>query len=190
MRLACIIQARLGSTRFPGKVLAKLGGKPVLDWVVEAAARIPRVNEVRVAWPGPHEHEDDVLSRYWRVAGELGWPDAIMRVTGDCPLLDPHVSSLVVEKFLGGGAMYVSNIWPVRTWPDGLDTEVFTLEALRRAHEGARDLHDREHVTPWMQRNLVCLNVPHMVDWSRVRLTLDTPEDLRWLEQVLASPRS
>lgn len=185
----CLIQARLGSTRFPGKVLANLGGKSVITRVYEQACKVRGVDQVRVAYPVPGIDENDVLTRFWWHAQEAN-PDTIIRLTGDCPLLDPQVVELVLERFHRGDVDYASNVYPRRTWPDGLDCEVFSRRALELAHENAVSGPDREHVTPYMHYNLKCANVELPVDWSWVRLTLDTPEDLEWLRVAIKAPRS
>ena len=199
MNIVAIIQARVGSTRFPNKIHADLCGQTVLERVVRAAARIKDVDRVTVAYPylWPQVSEEDVLGRYYWAAREYD-AEAIVRITGDCPLLDPQVSSLVVQRFIQSlpyqtSLSYVSNIYPRRTWPDGLDTEVFTRALLERAHREATDPADREHVTPWMQRHTPLYeqaSVELRVDWSHVRLTVDTQEDLEWLRQVIQSPKS
>lgn len=194
MNVVAIIQARLGSTRLPGKVLETLGGQSLVARVVAAAGQIAGVNRVIVAWPGdaPHRAESDVLGRYADVARREN-ADVIVRLTGDCPLFDSQVGTLVVQRYLSGGHRdYVSNVYPRRTWPDGLDCEVFSYRLLKLADLGATDAADREHVTPWMQRRLgpdvVNLELP--VDWSHVRLTCDTREDLEWLRVAIQAPRS
>jgi len=196
--ILAIIQARLGSTRLPGKVLLDLGGRRVLDRVVEAAGKIQDVDRVVVAWPedAPNRKEDDVLGRFADVAAREG-ADVIVRVTSDCPLFDPQVGTLVLRRFLVRQSrqvepmpMYVSNLYPRRTWPDGMDCEVFNAAALHLADQTATMPSDREHVTPAMQRAFYAENVELPVDWSWVRLTLDTEEDLAWLRTAIGAPRS
>lgn len=200
--IAAIIQARLGSTRFPRKVLAPLCGKPVLAHVIERAARIPGIGCVVVAgggarfkvpgipesvrWIFPDIPEMDVLGRYALVAEEIG-ADVIVRITGDCPLLDPALAGVVLSRSFLGNPVYASNVYPTRTWPDGLDVEVFSRGILDRAARSTVDPFDREHVTPWIQRSagpeIGWVRLP--VDWSWLRLTVDTKEDLAWLETVM-----
>lgn len=198
-RVVCLIQAREASTRFPGKIHALLGDYgTVLQYVLRAAQAIPGVTEARVILPTdfPALAESDVLGRYAAAASKTD-ADIIMRLTGDCPLFDPQVAALVLARFFrglsryGDQRVYVSNVYPRRTWPDGMDCEVFTHELLDEANAKATDPSDREHVTPWMQRNATLIrNVKLPVAWSHVRLTVDTPEDLAWLRQCLAAPRS
>ena len=195
MNICVFIQAREGSTRFPGKISADLCGKTVLARVCEQAAQIKGVNGgVFVLMPQdyPNREENDVLGRYADAARKYG-ADVIVRVTGDCPLFDPQVGTHVLKRFLSRGRLfeYVSNIWPKRTWPDGMDCEVFTADILQAADLKATRPEDREHVTPWIQRNADgWYNLRLPVDWSHVRLTVDTPEDLEWLRHAITSPRS
>jgi len=158
-----LIQARMGSTRLPGKVLAELAGRPVLDWVVAAARAVPGVDRVAVAtsdtdrddpvaaWcadngvschRGP---EDDVLERF-RGAAKAEEADTVMRLTADAPLLDPEVCGQVLLLLERTGADYASNVEPP-CWPDGLDCEAFTFAALETAAREARRPSEREHVT-------------------------------------------
>lgn len=193
----------MGSSRLPGKVLADLGGLPIVQHVVGRAAAIEGVDAVVLAIPegtadDPLEaaaraqgvrvlrgHPTDVLSRY-RAAAQLANADAIVRVTADCPLLDPAVSAAVVARFHAGGADYVSNIHPP-TFPDGYDTEVMTRAALEAAWREAGDPYEREHVTPfiWKQpKRFRVVNVADAEDRSSWRLTLDTAEDLERLRAL------
>lgn len=206
MTCTCIIQARMASTRFPGKVLALLAGKPVLTHVVQRAKQIVGIDEVVVAVPdeprsieiqnlcdtldvetyaGP---ENDVLCRYWQVAIALGRPQNIMRLTADCPLLSPLISSEVLTLHIVSKADYTSNIFPIRTYPKGLDTEVFTFDCLEAAHLHARAPYDREHVTPWMQRKkgLIRYTVSQKRNDSELNWSVDYPDDIGRCEQVLA----
>jgi spore coat polysaccharide biosynthesis protein SpsF (cytidylyltransferase family) len=170
MRVVCIIQARLGSTRLPGKALLDLHGRPMIRHVVDRALEIDGVHQVVVAVPNrqdakaiadtlvplevpvvwyPRIAENDVLARYALAATEFK-ADAVVRITGDCPLLNPALSSVVVQEFKAGLRGYVSNV--VDGYEDGTDTEVFCADALRDAHEAATDPSDREHVTPMLRR--------------------------------------
>ena len=202
-----VIQARLGSTRLPRKVLLPLGGKPALQHTVERAqatgckvvVACPTEDAPALAtlpcWPSrPGEHRKgisshagdtaDVLRRYAVTAEHFlpTPPTHVLRLTGDCPLIDPDVIGLVVDA-LRGGAVYASNTVQ-RTYPRGLDVEGFTVDALRQAHAEARDPYDREHVTPWMQRHLPVTHVKHTTDLSKHRWCLDDSADYAWLEGV------
>jgi spore coat polysaccharide biosynthesis protein SpsF len=228
VKTVAIIQARMGSTRLPGKVLMDIAGKPMLQHVIERARRIQGVDQVIVATTNRPDDvavvelasglhvatycgdEHDVLSRYVEAAAVHN-AETIVRLTGDCPLLDPSCASLVLGVYRAYRAQgldpYVSNVHPVRTWPRGYDTEVFSAALLGRADAETRLLssvatypYHREHVTPWMQRTTITgvtgrvispvnfdiwadaaftVNVtnPHG-DESAENLSVDTPEDL------------
>ncbi len=204
MTTVAIIQARMRSTRLPGKVLMDLGGKPVLAWVAAAARAIPGVDDVVVAtstgadddavaaWGGKagvgifRGDEDDVLGRFAGAARQ-GRADLVVRVTADCPLLDPVEAGKVVAAVAGGDADYACNNDPP-TYPDGLDCEAFTRAALDRAASDARRPSEREHVTLFIRdpkNGFRRLNIrcPEG-DLSAERWTLDTPEDLALLRAI------
>lgn len=208
MRAVAIIQARMGSTRLPGKVLRVLGNATVLAHVVRRARRASNIDAVVIATTelpqddaiveaGPalgasvfRGSEDDVLSRYY-FAAKRAAADAIVRITSDCPLLDADVLQAMVARFLGthrGGVPldYLSNTL-TRTYPRGLDVEVFTFAALERAHREASDAAEREHVTPYIYRNPGLFRIEqhkYAVDASRHRWTLDTEDDWRLLQRI------
>lgn len=205
MTTVAVIQARMGSSRLQGKVLTDLGGKPVLAWVVDAARAIRGVDRVAVAtstavsdqavadwcaansiacYCGP---EDDVLARFVMVA-EAENADTIVRLTGDCPLLDAGVCSQVVALRKRTGADYASNCNPP-TWPDGLDCEVLTRKALDAAAAGASLASEREHVTPYVRNRqhlfkTEALTCP-LPGLQRERWTLDDRNDLEFLQAVV-----
>ena len=206
-RVVAVIQARLGSTRLPGKTLADLGGRPMLAHVVERAAAIPGVDAVVLAttahprddrlaaWardaslPCVRGSEDDVLDRFHH-ALERHPADAVVRVTPDCPFLDPEVSGRVVAAWRreAGALDYASNVHPP-TFPDGLDTEVISRAALAAAWREARLPSDREHVTPfvWRQpRRFPQAAVRGDRDLSHLRWTVDTAADLDFAREVQA----
>jgi len=207
MTVVAIIQARMGSTRLPGKVLAELGPKPVLQWVVEASRSIPGNGAVVVAtstaqaddaiasWCGERGipvfrgHEDDVLDRFAGAAREVG-ADVILRVTADCPLLDPDEAGKVLAAVVDGRADYACNNEPP-SYPDGLDCEAFTRQALEAASERARRPSEREHVTlfirdPANRFRIERLRCP-LGELGDERWTLDNPEDLAFLRAVVRS---
>lgn len=193
----------MGSTRLPGKVLLPLAGRPMVLHVADRAARIPGVDAVVVATPDGSEDaplrdlldangiawavgpSEDVLRRY-AVAAASADADVVVRITSDCPLLSPAVAGRVVGAFLEGGADYASNTLD-RTWPRGLDTEVLARAALDAVDATATEPYEREHVTPaiWQHPERFRLrSVRNAEDLSRVRLTVDTPEDLALVEAV------
>jgi len=193
----------MGSTRLPGKVLTNLGGMTVLARVVRRMQRAKLVNEVIVATTDlagddpivkecTHRgvayfrgSESDVLDRYHQAAKAFG-AEAVVRITSDCPLIDPRLVDETVRVFISGEADYASNVIP-RTYPRGLDAEVFTAEALARAWLEAREPHQREHVTPYLYEHPEIFDMAAAAadtDYSQYRWTLDTPEDLDLIRAV------
>ncbi len=203
--IAAIVQARMGSTRLPGRTLADVAGKPMLARLVERARRIPGVERVIIATtekpadeailkfaadlglPAYAGSEEDVLDRFYQTARRFG-VSVVVRVTPDCPLLDPEVSGLVVARFVEarGTVDYASNTQPP-TFPDGLDTEVFSVAALTRSWREATEFSEREHVTAyiWKHPELFRLvNVARDPDLSGRRWTVDEPADLEFVRAV------
>jgi spore coat polysaccharide biosynthesis protein SpsF len=205
MRVVAIIQARMGSTRLPGKVLKDLAGATVLERVVSRVRRCRLVSDVVVATSAEpaddvilnecqrlgteafRGSEQDVLDRYYRAAQQAG-AEVVVRITSDCPLIDPEVSDETIQKFLVERPDYASNALE-RTYPRGLDTEVMTFAALECAWTEARQAYQREHVTPFLYQHperFKLLSVKGDHDYSQYRWTLDTPEDLEFLRAVYA----
>ncbi len=203
MKTVVIIQARMGSSRLPGKVLMPLGGKPSVQHVIERARLIRGVDEVVLATSVAsiddplaafcktfgvtvvRGSEDDVLDRYYQAA-KAARADAVIRITGDCPLLDPVESAKVLDAFRSSGADYVSNVNPP-TLPDGLDTEVFLFSALETAWKQAGKKSEREHVTLYISTHPELFRIESIsnpVDWSGHRWTLDEERDYRMLSAV------
>lgn len=203
MNIAVIIQARMGSTRLPGKVLLPLGDRSVLGQVISRVSEVPSVTQVCVATTiSPKDDplveeaekygafssrgsEEDVLSRYYDAAVRLK-ADHVVRITSDCPLIDPDVMEEVVRLHLRSGADYTSNVL-IRHFPRGLDTEVFTMKSLYEAYTEAKLPFQREHVTPFinLQEDRYRLeHYFHSTDYSRYRWTLDTPEDYELLSTI------
>lgn len=203
--IAAIIQARRGSSRLPGKVLADVHGKRLLQRVIERALAIRNVERVLVATTelpeddpvaacaagcGVLVHRGAVQDVLDRVAGAARSLDAsvIVRLTADNPLNDPKVAGLVLDRYLTSGPEvdYVSNtIEP--TWPDGLDVEVFSRRALERAWQEARLPSEREHVTPYIYKHherFRIAQVKHSEDLSALRWTVDYPEDLDFVRAI------
>ncbi|MBM3394883.1 MAG: spore coat polysaccharide biosynthesis protein F [Betaproteobacteria bacterium] len=200
---AIIVQARMTSTRLPGKVMMDLAGHTVLAHVLHRCAAIPGTVRVCCAVPSGEIHdpiakeaeragaivhrgsETDVLDRYFRAAQALQ-VDAVLRVTSDCPLIDPGLCARVMRPVTEGEADYACNNMPV-SWPRGLDCEAFTVGALAKAAKEARELDDREHVTPWLRRNPVLrkTNVPGPGGVALgMRWTLDFPEDYEFFVRL------
>jgi spore coat polysaccharide biosynthesis protein SpsF len=206
MKIVAIVQARMGSTRLPGKALLDLAGEPMLVRVMNRLSRSEMVNDIVVAttnkpaddaivalcrdrkWLYFRGSEEDVLDRYYRVA-KIHQADVIVRITSDCPLIEPEVVDLVVQAFLDRhpGIDYVSNIIPERTFPRGLDTEVIASNALNLAWQEAENLTLREHVTPFIWRNperFHKYNVLNENNFSHMRWTVDTSEDLKFVREI------
>lgn len=209
MRTVAIVQARMGSSRLPGKVLAPIGDHPLLSYVVRRVQLAKLVDRVIVATPATKADaqihnwcllsavdvlagaERDVLGRYLAVA-EHARADRIVRITADCPLIDPDVIDATIEAC--EGKPWASNIHPARTWPDGLDVEVMTIETLRALDVYTSDLSDREHVTPLLYRGgeyhkkvilpAVGGSLAAPVPLGDLQWTVDTQEDLDWVCQV------
>jgi spore coat polysaccharide biosynthesis protein SpsF len=205
MKVVAIVQARIASTRLPGKVLRELEGRPMIEHVLERAGAIEGVDEVCLATTDSsvddplvdlveragratvfRGSEDDVLSRY-AAAARVTRADVVVRVTADCPLLSPDVSSTVVRALLDDPACdYASNTLK-RTYPRGLDTEVFAVGALEDAHRNADDPWEREHVTPYLYLNPKRFKLRQVVDredHSSHRWTVDTPEDFELVRRI------
>jgi len=203
--IAVIVQARMTSTRLPGKVLLDIGGRTVLSHTLERCKAIPGIGAVCCAIPEGAAHdavvaeakrcgvevfrgsENDVLDRYWRAARWLG-AKTVVRVTSDCPLIDPGVCGQVLRLVSHGGAAYACNNLPP-TWPHGLDCEAFTFAALDEAARNASAAAQREHVTPWMRENprLARVNLLGPGGWAaEQRWALDFPEDLAFFRELFA----
>lgn len=197
MNIVAIVQARIGSTRLPGKALRDIGGRTMLARVVRRARRSRLVDEVVVATtiepgdkaivdecellgvPSFRGSEQDVLDRYYRASRAFS-ADSIVRITSDCPLIDPEVVDKVVQAFLDEGPDYASNTL-VSTYPRGLDVEVFSMDALEKAGAEASKDYQHVHVTPYIYQNpglFRLLSVTGDEDYSCYRWTVDTKEDL------------
>ncbi|MBI2612543.1 glycosyltransferase family protein [Candidatus Kaiserbacteria bacterium] len=204
-----IIQARMSSTRLPGKVMLPLSGEPVLYHVVERTKRSRGADEVIVATTVEREDDtiaefcqkrgyvcfrgsrDDVLGRFLEAA-RASKLDTIVRITSDCPLIDPDIIDETIRAYERESCDYLSNVGPgERTFPRGLDCEVFSFEALSRANTEAREEYEREHVTPFMHENKkgsfrigpqIMASGPYAR--PQYRLTLDYPEDYQLFQHL------
>jgi spore coat polysaccharide biosynthesis protein SpsF len=208
-RVVIITQARMTSTRLPGKVAINVLGKPLLEHHLERLQRSRLMSQVAVATTTNSSDdiivkicegvgiavyrgsEDDVLARYYHAAVKFD-ADIVVRVTSDCPLIDPGVVDKTIAHYLSlePDIDYVSNCRLKQTYPRGLDTEIFSFARLKQAHEQARKPFEREHVTPflWQHPELFTLsNVEHDIDISHHRWTVDTPEDLDLIERMLGA---
>lgn len=204
-KVICLIQARAGSVRLPGKALMALAGQPLIAHVIARASAIAGVDETILAVPygdaarfqgsvtipivePPKDiSADDVLGRLRFVANTVK-ADVVVRVTGDCPLLAPDIAADVLKKFHKEDADFASNDTRMSGWPDGFDVEVFSMDLLTRAANDSLLLYDREHVTPWMQRAVgVRATVwRSAVDYSGLKLSVDTREDFDRVARIVA----
>lgn len=205
MNTAAIIQARMGSTRLPGKVLKDLLGKPMLVHVVERTRRAKALNSVIVAtttrpdddviarlceqkgYPYFRGSLEDLLDRYYQTAVQFK-VDNVVRITSDCPLIEPEIIDRTVYEFLNHSPAldYASNFL-TRTFPRGLDIEVMSFKALQKAWQEDNNPAWREHVTPYIYRHpekFQIHNVTGDTDYSQMRWTVDTPEDMELVRRI------
>ncbi len=206
MKTAIIVQARMTSTRLPGKVLKRVLDKPLLEYQIERLRRVKLADEIviattvndtdepiielcdRLSVPYFRGSEEDVLARYHGAAQEH-YADVVVRVTSDCPLIDPQVIDKVINFYTENTDKYdyVSNCLK-RTYPRGMDTEVFSLKALYESFLEATAQPDREHVTPFIYRHPERYCVGHVVyseNQSSHRWTVDTPEDFELIRRII-----
>ena len=205
LNIVAIIQARMGSTRLPGKVMKEILGKPVILWDLDRVSLSKLIDEIVVAIPYGKENdvivdtikeyndkivttrgsENDVLDRYYQAAVKTN-ANVVVRITSDCPLIDPVVIDNVIEHFLDDDCDYCSNSL-TRTYPHGLDIEVFSFKALKDAWNEATKDYEREHVTPYIIENpdkFKLFNVANDINLSHLRWTLDTEEDFEFINAV------
>lgn len=208
-RVVIITQARMTSTRLPGKVAINVLGKPLLEHHLERLKRSSLASQVAVATTTNSSDdiivkiseglgitvyrgsEDDVLARYYHAALKFD-ADIVVRVTSDCPLIDPAVVDKTIAHYLSlkPDIDYVSNCRLKQTYPRGMDTEVFSFPSLKLAYEQTKEPFEREHVTPFLWQHpeqFMLSNVEHDIDISHYRWTVDTPEDLDLVERMLGA---
>jgi spore coat polysaccharide biosynthesis protein SpsF len=200
-----VLQARMSSTRLPGKVLAPVAGAPMILRQIERLRRARRLERIVVATStradddplataveaaGVPVHRgdlDDVLGRFIGALDAFGPVETLVRLTADCPLADPGVIDATLRCFDDAGADYASNVAEPRTFPKGLDVEVMKAAALRRAAAETADPYDREHVTPYLYRNPDRFRLARYAqdaDEGEVRWTVDRPDDLEFVRAV------
>jgi spore coat polysaccharide biosynthesis protein SpsF len=202
-RISIITQARMTSTRLPGKIMCMVGGKSMLqhhidrlkksDCNIVVATTTNEADDAVEVFANQQQlncfrgDEHDVLGRFYN-ANKMFPADIIVRVTSDCPLIDAALIQLGIDAYveLNDDNCYVSNCFP-RTYARGFDFEVFSATMLEEAHQQATSIHDREHVTPFMRTHHAeqMHNIAQARNNSSLRLTLDTPEDLQVLEHML-----
>jgi len=203
MQIAAIIQARMGSTRLPGKAMKKISTKPMLWYILQRLKRSKLINEIIIATTrkkadyiitklaqglGLNTYagsEEDVLDRYYRAAKKYR-AEIVVRVTSDCPLIDPEVVDRVLSLYLQAQADYATNTLKC-TFPTGLDAEVFPFKALEQTWKEARQPHEREHVTPYIREhpnNFSLINLENDKDLSYMRWTVDEEKDLKFVREI------
>ncbi len=200
-RTFAIIQARLGSTRLPRKVLMNVDSVPLIAHVIERVSRIDGIDGFACAIPEGEEQlehtldaldvpyvtgsERDVLGRYAHAA-EMFDADVILRITADCPLLDPVVAEAVLALYRSDRNLdYCWNDTTVSGYPDGLDVEVFSRSALKWAARTATEAGDREHVGPWLRRNVKVARLDAPANYSALKLSVDTEDDLERVRAIV-----
>ena len=202
--IGCIIQARMGSSRLPGKALMKSdSGKPLLYYVINQLRYCSKIKNLVIATTTNQEDDEiekfannnsvnvfrgkekDVLDRYFQCAKKYSF-STIVRITADCPLIDPQIVDKVIEQFFSGNYDFATNTL-TRTFPIGTDVEVFSFSALNRAWENAQLPSEREHVTPYLRNkeNYKIINVENDKNISNLRLTVDRIEDVELIKQIL-----
>lgn len=204
MTTIALVQARMGSDRLPGKVLMDIAGRPMIEQVLRRVKAAPGIGEVILCVPrneattlpppngsysAPDVEPNNVLGRFAVPANAFPLDTVVVRITGDCPLIDPMVIAGAVKVFNDyEGEWFVDGSEAVGAI-DGLDVEVFSAAMLANAHAAATDPMDREHVTPWMKRNYPVIScTPHrngnLPDGARRKWSVDTQDDLDFVREV------
>ena len=204
-KIGCIIQARMGSTRLPGKVLMQINNKPMLHYLIKQLEFSKEINEIVIATTTLKEDleivkfakknnirffigsDDDVLDRYYQCAKEFSF-STIVRITADNPLIDPHIVDKVIRCFKDNTYDYVSNAIS-RTFPYGTEVEIFSFNALENAWKNACKHSEREHVTSFIYKNKTkfkTFNLTNKIDLSRFRWTIDRPNDLKLVREIIS----
>ena len=205
LHVVAIVQARFDSQRLPGKVLKIIYGKPMLLHTINRLQKSKLINQIVVATSEEDNDQpirqfcqdnkiscfsgskEDVLDRYLQAAKEFN-ADVVVRITGDCPLIDPFITDKVIQTYLDNEREvdYVSNVNPP-TFPDGLDTEVFSRKCLEKAANESSKLFEREHVTPFIvqENKFRKINFANKEDFSHMRWVVDYVEDAEFIEKIL-----
>ena len=203
MNTVAIIQARMGSERLPGKVLKKIGNETVLSHVINRVTKIKHIDNVVVAttklktdnkieeyctksninfFRGDSEN---VLKRYYEAAKYFS-ADIIIRITADCPLIDPELCYKTIKPILNNYYDYTSNIHPP-SFPDGMDIEALTFETLKKTFNESTKNHQKEHVTPYIYENptkFKIFNYESIIDLSKFRFVIDNEEDYKVMQKI------
>lgn len=204
-KIGCIVQARMGSTRLPGKVLMQINNKPILYHLIKQLEFSKEINKVVIATTTLEEDleivkfakknnieffigsNNDVLDRYYQCAKEFSF-SVIVRITGDNPLIDPLIVDKVIRCFKDNTHDYVSNTM-FRTFPYGTEVEVFSFNALEKAWKNARKPSEREHVTSFIYKNKTkfkTFNLTNKINLSRFRWTVDRLNDLKLVKKIIS----
>jgi glutamate-1-semialdehyde 2,1-aminomutase len=202
-KVLAVIQARYNSTRFPGKVVKKINNKTILEILIRRLSRSKHITKIIVACSNNRNDkaivticrklgvnyfigsENDVLNRFYHAAKKYRGIN-ILRITADCPLIDPNIVDDVIRNFFLKNVDYASNVNPP-TFPDGLDVEVFKFKVLKKAYMNAKKSAEREHVTPFIINNKKFrkFNLKNSIDCSSLRLTLDEKEDFILIAKII-----
>lgn len=202
MKTVALIQARMGSVRLPNKVMRRINDVPMIELLLRRLSKATRIDQIVLATSVDERNaplashvrglgyevfqgsENDVLDRFYQAA-RLHGADAVVRITADCPLIDPELVDQVIALYAAGGVDYASNVQPA-TFPDGLDTEVFSFAALERAAREATEPPEREHVTPYIRftNKFKQANVAGETDLSAQRWTVDELADFEVISNV------
>lgn len=202
MKVIALVQARMGSTRLPNKVMKPIQGVPMIELLLTRLSRSKEIDQIVVAssvdmrnhplvdyvkklgYACEQGSEDDVLDRFLQAAKSHN-ADVIVRITGDCPLVDPDLVDEIIRGFKVNKVDYFSNVNPP-TYPDGLDIEVFTLKALEQSSKETTQTSDREHVTPYLRESgrFSTASAKYYEDLSAARWTVDEPVDFDVIESI------
>lgn len=202
MKTLAIVQARMSSTRYPNKVMQPILGIPLIGLLLNRLSKAKRIDQIilatsvdprnqplvdyvfKLGYPVFQGSENDVLDRYYQAA-KVYQPDTVVRITGDCPLIDPLVVDAVISAYEREGVDYLSNTNPP-TFPDGLDTAVFSFTSLERAQKEATKQYDREHVVPYIRESghFRVSNLRNFEDFSAERWTVDEPTDFEVVNAI------
>ena len=202
-KVSAIVQARMCSTRLPKKILKKLAGKLLLWHLIMRLKKAKQIDQIIIATTSKKEDdviaelaketgisnfrggEEDVLHRYYQAAKKYK-VEIIVRITADCPLIDPKLVDKIIKYFLNNSFDYVSNVHPP-TYPDGLDVEIFPYGVLEEVWRKAEKLSEREHVTSYIGKHPETFkigNVENEIDLSYMRWTVDEERDLKFVKEI------
>jgi len=210
-KITVMIQARTGSSRLPGKVLSKIENKNMIWHVINRVKKIKSVQQIALITTNEESDqilldiskdediigfagdETNVLNRHYQCALKIS-ADPIIRITSDCPIIDPYLVEEMLQFFLTHNYDYVSNIHPA-TYPDGLDVEIFSFQTLEKTFLDAKLNSEKEHVTPYMEKHpelFNTFNFENNEDLSNIRLTVDQKEDLELIQNLYSvmSPKN